>query len=71
MKDHKIKRILQHFQEGAELTVVEAIRLFHTTELRRVVTELRRRGHDIQSRWCEDVCGDGSVSRFKVYFLSK
>jgi len=36
------KEILEYFRAGRELTVIHALRLFHTTELRRIVSRLNK-----------------------------
>ena len=36
------KEILEYFRVGRELTVIHALRLFHTTELRRIVSRLNK-----------------------------
>jgi hypothetical protein len=41
--------ILKHFQRGDSLTVLEALKLYHTTELRRVVSRLKKQGFNIIS----------------------
>ena len=63
------KRILAYLLGGGVLTVTKALQMFHTTELRRVVTTLTRKGHRIDSRWCEGESGDGRKTRFKEYYL--
>ncbi|MBR3912574.1 MAG: hypothetical protein IKJ48_07935 [Alistipes sp.] len=61
--------ILAAFQRGERLTVQKAFRLFHTTELRKIVSRLRRRGYDIRSNVMSDETADGRKVRFNEYFL--
>lgn len=57
--------ILKSFIEGQELSVVSALRQFHTIELRKIVSDLRRDGVPIGDRW-ETTPGK---KRYKIYFL--
>lgn len=54
---------------GERLTVQKAFRLFHTTELRKIVSRLRRRGYDIRSERKAAETEDGRVVTFNEYFL--
>lgn len=54
---------------GERLTVQKAFRLFHTTELRKIVSRLRRRGYDIRSERKSAETEDGRVVTFNEYFL--
>lgn len=47
--------ILAYFRGGGRLTVNRALFLFHTTELRKVVSRLRREGHDIRADKKSDI----------------
>ena len=46
--------ILAYFQSGGTLTMLKALRLFRTSEIRVYVSRLRRRGHDIIGVWTTD-----------------
>ena len=63
------KNILAYFQQGGRLTVNKALRLFHTTELRKVVSRLRRQGHDIRTTRLSDATLDGRKVYFNEYYL--
>lgn len=63
------KNILAYLRGGGVLTVTKALQLFHTTELRRVVTTLIRKGHNVSSRWCDGESRDGRKTRYKEYYL--
>lgn len=56
--------ILDYFMRGHSLTVVSCRERFHTTELRRVVSRLRKRGYDVIGRWKTE-----NGYRFKRYFI--
>lgn len=43
----KQQNVLRAFQAGKHLTVLTAIDLCHTTELRKIVCRLQERGHQI------------------------
>jgi len=47
MTDKKQADVLRHFQQGGTLTVFECWQMFHTSELRRVVSRLRKAGYAI------------------------
>lgn len=61
--------IKAYFESGGRLTVQKAFRLFHTTELRKVVSRLRRRGYDIRSERKSDDSADGRRVYFNEYYL--
>lgn len=61
--------ILAYFQQGGRLTVQKAFHLFHTTELRKIVSRLRRSGHNICSKAKSDETEDGRKVTFNEYFL--
>lgn len=62
-------RIREYLASGGTLTVQQAFRMFHTTELRKVITRLRRKGDCIIDRWTNSDC-DGRTSRYKVYYMA-
>jgi len=59
--------ILAYFLRGKSLTVLQAIKQFHTTELRKVVCRLKNRGHNIVSDWHIE----NGKNKYKVYKLVK
>lgn len=61
--------ILAAFERGERLTVQKAFRLFHTTELRKVVSRLRRRGYDIRSNRKTSETKDGRAVTYNEYYL--
>lgn len=62
--------ILAYFQQGGKLTVQRALLMFHTTELRKIVSRLRKSGHDIRSKQMSDTTSDGRHVTFKEYYLA-
>ena len=61
------KQVLEYLKTGKDLTVCSCRELFHTTELRRIVSRLRQDGHNITGFMTKDLDGH----RFKRYFLLK
>lgn len=62
--------ILAYFQQGGRLTVQKDFRMFHTTELRKIVSRLRRSGHNIASKAMKDETEDGRKVTYNEYFLN-
>lgn len=63
-------KILAYLLKGGRLTVQKAIILFCTTELRRIISRLRKRGHPICDRRLNATTSDGRQTQFKEYYLS-
>lgn len=61
--------IREYLAKGGTLTVQQAFRKFHTTELRKVVTRLRRKGDCIMDRWTSS-SSEGRTSRYKIYYMA-
>lgn len=61
------KVILENLLAGAVLTVKDGMRIARTTELRKHISELKKRGHEIHSEWIQTETG----KRIKQYFLTK
>lgn len=61
--------ILFALMSGERLSVRKAFRLFHTTELRKVVSRLRRRGHDIRSEKRTGLTFDGRTVTYNEYYI--
>ena len=64
------QQILAWLLQGGSLSVQEAFRRFHTTELRKVIDRLRKRGYEIITRW-EDGTRDGRTIRYKRYSIKQ
>lgn len=62
--------ILAYFIRGGTLTVQKTFRMFRTTELRKIVTRLKRKGYIIVGDWCYSHDADrGRVVRYKEYHM--
>jgi len=61
---HKIKECLL---SGMSLTVKDCLKLTHSTEMRRIISRLRKSGMNISDKWCQDSQGH----KYKSYFLVK
>ncbi|WP_418450901.1 helix-turn-helix domain-containing protein [Alistipes sp.] len=62
-------RIRAHFLGGGTLTVLRALDLYSTTELRSVVWRLRQDGYDIRNRRIRIKAADGGLRHVKEYYL--
>lgn len=63
------REILAALQRGERLTVQRTFSLFHTTELRKVVSRLRRKGYDIRAERKSKQTIDGRSVTFNEYYL--
>lgn len=61
--------VLSYLRQGGRLTVRKAERLFCTTELRRIVSRLRKMGYSICSDKRYDVTDDGRRIWFNEYYM--
>ncbi len=59
-------KILDYLMRGGKLTVNDCQRIFHTTELRRYISLIRKRGYNIVDKW---VVRNGY--RIKEYWIEK
>jgi hypothetical protein len=57
-------QVLEYLKAGGGLTVQKCLSLFHTTELRRIVSRLKMEGYLINSHFVKQ-----EKSRFKFYYL--
>ena len=64
MKHDPQNKILAYLQAGGRLTVRKAERLYHTTELRRIISRLRKMGYSICSNKQKAVTEDGRPTQF-------
>lgn len=62
--------VLWAFQSGETLTVQRAFKMLHTTELRKIVSRLRRRGYDIRAKKQLRECSDGRRVWYHEYNLA-
>ena len=65
MNQDKQKQILDYYLSGGTLTVLEAWRRFHTSELRRVNSRLKDQGYNIVG----DFVNPEEGAPYKVYRL--
>lgn len=65
------KCILAYLSAGGRLTVQKAFRLFHTTELRKIVSRLKRKGYIICADKKSDITNDGRLTQFNEYYMLK
>ena len=61
-----LSRVKSAFESGLRLTVLTAVAIAETVDLRKYVSVLRQSGMDIKSDWVQK----GKKS-FKVYYLEK
>ena len=61
--------ILAYLLDGGRLTVQKAFHLFHTTELRKIISRLRRRGYDIRADRRESVTEEGRKVMYNEYYM--
>lgn len=45
------KNVKRHLEAGLSITVQQCLKLYHTTELRRIISRLRKRGMNIEASW--------------------
>lgn len=65
-QETNLSKVKAAFNSGLKLTVLSALALCNTTELRVYVTQLIREGLDIKSQWQEK-----NGKRFKLYWLNQ
>ena len=63
------KYIKGYLKAGGRLTVRKAERLYHTTELRRIISRLRKMGYSICSNKQKAVTEDGRPTQFNEYYM--
>lgn len=63
------KDILMYLLLGGTLTVQKAFRKFGTTELRKIVSRLKRKGYNISSARRYDLTDTGRRVQYNEYFI--
>lgn len=63
------RAVLGSLKRGERLTVQKAYRLFHTTELRKIISRLRRVGHIICAKKIHDHSADGRAVTYNEYYM--
>lgn len=61
--------ILAAMLQGERYTVQKAFRIFHTTELHKIVSRLRRKGYDIRAERQTRETADGRKVTFHEYYI--
>lgn len=69
MRTDPQREILAYLLKGGRLTVKTAWKKFGTSEFRRIVSRLKKKGYKFGSRWMEGTTPDGRQVRFKEHFL--
>jgi hypothetical protein len=64
--ERKQAAIKAHLLKGKTLTVLQAIKQYHTTELRKVICRLKNQGVDIVGEWHEE----NGKRKYKIYRLN-
>lgn len=65
-QETNLSRVKSALESGLRLTVVSAITICNTSELRVYITQLIRSGMNIKSEW-----KNNNEKRFKIYWLEK
>ena len=71
MRTDPQREILAYLLKGGRLTVKTAWKKFGTSEFRRIVSRLKKKGYKFGSRWMEGTTPDGRQVRFKEHFLEQ
>ena len=62
------ERVLEYLLKNKHLTVRECEKKVGPTELRKIVSDLRRSGHKIEGVWENGFDREGNKTRYKRYF---
>lgn len=65
----KTQAVLDWLKTHASISSVEAIQNFGATRLSAIIFNLRKRGHVIDTVWCEGTDRFGNHMRFARYYL--
>lgn len=63
------RAILSYLAQGGVLTKSNAKKISGAEDFRKRISELRREGHDIKDRWCQERNRYGHVTNFKEYYM--
>jgi protein associated with RNAse G/E len=61
--------VLSALLAGERLTVQRAFQLFHTTELRKIISRLRRKGYNIKANKLTHLSLDNRKVHYNEYYL--
>jgi hypothetical protein len=64
--NYKINQVEAFLMTGQPLTVLDCFNMFKTFELRKIVCQLKNKGHNIASEWQTNY---QTNSRYKKYYL--
>lgn len=59
--------MFKHLKSGGVITTLDGVKMFNTVDIRKEISVLRKRGHNIQDEWCVSPAG----KRYKKYFMKK
>ena len=65
----QMRKLLKLFQQRHTLTVQSIIEILHLNSPRKIISDLRIKGVPIKDRYIEEVDIDGTVHRFKEYWV--
>ena len=65
----KTQAVLEWLQTHASISSMEAIQSFGATRLSAIIFNLREKGYNIETVWCEGVDRFGNKMRFARYYL--
>lgn len=60
------KQMREDLEGGMTLTVLTGLKLYKTIDLRKYISDLKKEGMNIQSRWVQR-----NKKRYKEYFIGK
>lgn len=66
-----LDRIVAYMKKNRFITVRECQKYIGTTELRKMICELKDKGYTIGDVWAEENDRYGNTARFKRYFIIK
>lgn len=66
-----LDRIVNYMKKNRFITVRECQKYIGTTELRKMICELKDKGYTIGDVWTEETDRYGNIVRFKRYFIIK
>lgn len=66
-----INKVTAYLLNGGTLTVKSCWMMFGTTEMRKIASRLRKRGHKVATREVTDTANDGREVRFNEYRIIK
>lgn len=65
-----INKVTSYLLSGNALTVKSCWAKFGTTELRKIASRLRKRGHKVETRQLTDILPDGRPVKFNEYRIT-